>query len=116
MNRTLHSTLLALEQRLLDPSTRRNRTAMEHLLATEFQETGKSGTRYDRAAILDRLASETPRVETALQEFRAAALGPESALVTYISVVDGARAYRSSVWIYRESRWQILHHQGTLAV
>lgn len=115
MNRTLHQILLGYEQHLLTPEVRRNRSAIERLLAEEFLETGKSGTQYRRADILEQLAKETPRPTASIQDFRAVLLGPEAALATYTAVVDGDRSHRASVWIYRESRWQMLHHQGTTA-
>ena len=115
MNKTLHDALLALEKQLLDPAVRRDRAAVERLLAEEFAEVGRSGKTYDREAVLDLLASEAPLTGSAIRDFKATALGANSAFATYTSVVDGKSAHRVSVWMYREGRWQMLYHQGTLA-
>ena len=112
MNRTLHDALLARERRLLDPSVRANRTAVAALLAEEFREVGRSGRTYDRDAILDLLGSEIAQT-VEIEQFVVTSLGLDSALASYVSHSRGARARRSSVWVFRESRWQMLYHQGT---
>lgn len=117
MHRTLHHTLFALEQRLLDPAMRTDRAAISFLLAEEFHEVGKSGRLYDRAVILDRLSAESshlgPPPHVTFESFEATLLGPEAALAVYISVHGKTRVHRVSVWVYRDGRWQMLHHQGT---
>ena len=116
MNQTLTHALYALELRLLDPSIRRNRAAVGALLAEEFHEFGRSGRAYGRAEILDLLAGEPVRATpVGLEEFRAEPLGEAAALVTYRSTHADGEARRSSVWIWREGRWQMLFHQATAA-
>ncbi len=111
-NATLKHTLRTLELRLLDPLARRNPHLVSGLLANEFREFGKSGRMYDKASILALLAAETPQTIT-LEDFHVATLGPESALCTYMSSSSTGRARRSSIWQWREGRWQMLFHQGT---
>ena len=113
MNETLCHMLLSLEERLLDPEVRRDGGRLAALLADDFREFGKSGRVYDRESILALLAVEVAQA-ISIEAFTAELLGPEAALATYISqTVDGQRVRRSSVWIYRQGRWQMLFHQGT---
>ncbi|HTW49276.1 MAG TPA: nuclear transport factor 2 family protein [Acidobacteriaceae bacterium] len=114
----LAAELRALEERLLDPDVRRDRAAVASLLAVEFVEFGSSGRVYDKAAILDMLAAETPqRIE--LADFVARPVAPDAVLVTWRATRSdgpphpGAASLRSSVWIRREDRWQMIFHQGT---
>ncbi len=113
MNETLRHVLRTLEERLLDPEVRRDSRQVAALLTEDFREFGKSGRAYDRESILALLAAEAPQV-ISVEEFTAELLGPEAALTTWISrTADGKRARRSSVWVYRQGRWQLLFHQGT---
>lgn len=106
--------LRELEQRLLLPEVRRNRTAVSALLAEEFREFGSSGRIFDKQQILDLLGSE-PEQRMALEDFGAWMLSAEIALVTYRAVRpgSGAASLRSSVWVRRDGRWQLIFHQGT---
>ena len=114
MNRTLHDALLRLELQLLDPAIRKERAAVAALLADEFCEVGRSGRVYTKPQILDELASEPERAME-LEDFTVVALGETAALATYRSVHGDAKACRSSVWVWRDGRWQMLYHQGTAA-
>ncbi len=56
----------------------------------------------------------------AISDFHASLLSDGVVLVTYRSARDSrmrsgqtAIALRSSVWVWRDSRWQIVFHQGT---
>ena len=114
MNQTLTYTLLALERHLLDPVIRRNRGAVAALLAVDFREFGRSGQIYGRAGILDFLSAEPETIgPVTLEEFRAEPLGETAALATYQSVHADGVVRRSSVWVWRDGRWQMLFHQGT---
>ncbi|HKR28205.1 MAG TPA: nuclear transport factor 2 family protein [Acidobacteriaceae bacterium] len=115
MNPTLADELRSLEERLLDPEVRRDRTAVASLLAPDFLEFGSSGRTYNRDQILDLLASEPNRPRSVqLTDFAARLLAPHVALVTWRAIrPDGTQSLRSSVWIRREARWQMLFHQGT---
>lgn len=108
--------LRELEEELLRHDVRRDRHRAAALIADDFREFGTSGRVFGKASILNELATETP-AELSLAEFACQQLAPEVALVTYRSQrtdATGTRhALRSSVWIYRDTRWQILFHQGT---
>jgi hypothetical protein len=106
--------LTALEQLLHDPAARRNPTQVALLLADEFREFGKSGRVYDKPAILQLLADEPPGQPPILaDEFALTAVSTDAALLTYRSTSAGTTAVRSSLWVHRDGRWQMLFHQGT---
>lgn len=110
-----------LEKRLHDPAVRCNAAEVALLLADEFREFGKSGRVYDKAAMLQSLADEAPvPVQNPLAQapiessgFVLVPVGAHAALLTYRSISAGTEALRSSLWIYRDARWQMLFNQGT---
>jgi len=108
--------LQLLEEELLRPEVRRDPGRLGALLAEEFREFGASGRIFDRAAILRELATEES-AKLSLAAFACQRLAPDIALVTYRSHREdttGTReALRSSLWILRDGRWQVLFHQGT---
>ncbi len=109
--------LFHLEQQLLQPSMRRNATALASLLAEDFREFGSSGRIYTRQQIIDELAAESPRT-ILLSDPLCQQLAENIALLTYrstrtIALEAASHALRSSLWVYRDNRWQIIFHQGT---
>ena len=109
--------LFHLEQQLLQPSVRRNPTALTSLLAQDFREFGSSGRIYTRQQIIDALAAESPRTIT-LSDPLCQQLAENIALLTYrstrtLALKAASHTLRSSLWIYRGNRWQMLFHQGT---
>jgi len=108
--------LQQLEEELLRADVRHDPQRLAALIADDFREFGTSGRVFDKASILSELATESP-AQLSLTDFACQQLAPNAALVTYRSQradATGARhALRSSVWIYRDSRWQVLFHQGT---
>ena len=114
----LSAMLQALEERLLQPSIRRSRTALEALLEPEFREFGSSGRVFDREAIFLLLQTEASAPSQAqLHDFLCTPLAADVALVTYRSLNHmGSEALRSSLWCYRDGHWQLLFHQGTRVI
>jgi glyoxylase I family protein len=108
--------LFHLEQQLLQHTTRRDATALTSLLAQDFREFGGSGRVYTRQQIIDQLAAESPRTIT-LSDPLCQQLAEDIALLTYRSTGTTAKAashaLRSSLWAYRDNRWQMIFHQGT---
>lgn len=116
MNLTEH--LLHLEERLLSHAIRSSLAHLSALLAADFHEIGSSGRTFSRAEILEALAAESPQSHTTLTDFRCTELTDTLAHVTYRTVHETGQAawrtaLRSSLWIFRDDRWQILFHQGT---
>jgi hypothetical protein len=109
--------LFHLEQQLLQPSTCRDATALTSLLADDFREFGSSGRIYTRQQIIDQLAAESPRHIT-VSDLSCRQLAEDIALLTYrstrtIALKAASHALRSSLWVYRDGRWQMIFHQGT---
>jgi hypothetical protein len=118
----LHELLFQLEQQLMDPIFRKNSEQVSKLLAQEFFEFGSSGRAWTRAEILDLLSGEPIQPAPAIEDFAVHPIVQDLVQVTYRTVrltADGIQdgksqaALRSSLWIFRDSRWQILFHQGT---
>ena len=110
--------LKQLEEALLSNAVRKDPEQLAALLAEDFREFGSSGRTFSKAAILDDLRTESPDRQVTLSEFSCCLLAPEIALVTYqtVRITPAAppfRANRSSVWVLRDGRWQIVFHQGT---
>lgn len=108
----LESQLIRLEKSFFDPESRQHPASLAQLLADDFVEFGKSGRKYSKSEMLDALAADPPK-EILATEFQVTALGPHAGLVTYRAFAGGVRSLRSSVWVLRDDRWQLLFHQGT---
>ena len=110
--------LRELELRLLTPGIRQNRDAVSALIADEFCEFGSSGRIFDKQGILDALANESA-TEVSMTDFKTTILAPGIVLSTYRSHrSDDAQgtsvaSLRSSIWMMRNGRWQMVFHQGT---
>jgi hypothetical protein len=88
-------------------------------LAGEFMEFESSGRVFDRAAVIDATSGQAP-FQFRIEAFTARALAAEVALTTYrLSVWSESETkarvtLRSSVWVHRAGRWQMIFHQGTV--
>ncbi len=109
--------LRQLEQDLLSSSVRKNIGRVSTLLTDDFCEFGRSGKVYTKAEILALLQAEEA-IDVAMKEYVCRPVAENAALVTYRSErAHGDQpalvALRSSLWVFRDARWQILFHQGT---
>lgn len=112
----LEELLLKLEQRLMDPVFCKDRAQVSGLLAEGFREFGSSGRVWSRDQILN--PSETRPPAPLVEDFAVNTIVPELVQVTYrtLKAIPGGKpqaALRSSLWIRRGDRWQMLFHQGT---
>jgi hypothetical protein len=109
--------LIALERSLHDPKVRSDRSQLELLIADDFVETGATGETFGKALVLADLPSEQD-IAFEAENFATRMLAPTIGLVTYECVKRTAdslvRSKRSSIWMLRDSRWQMTYHQGTL--
>ena len=111
--------LRKLEEDLLQPGIRRNPQAVASLLTDDFCEFGSSGRIFNRQEVIEALQTEPPD-QISIVDFSATSLSAEIVLVTYRAIRrsqpghDPRISLRSSLWIRREGRWQMLFHQGTL--
>jgi hypothetical protein len=106
--------LRALEESLLQPDLRKSNRLVE-LLADDFVEFGSSGRVYTRRDLVEALQAETPVVQTT-SEFKAVMLGPDAALLTYVTRLEATPpryTLRSSVWKRNGDAWQMVFHQAT---
>jgi len=115
---SLEAQLRQLETDLLRADVRRDPRKLALLLADEFHEFGSSGRIYTKREALDLLPSAPP-ADISILEFSVTLLATDVALVRYQAAKHSADAsgasvsLRSSVWVLRDSRWQMLFHQGT---
>jgi hypothetical protein len=106
--------LYTLEERLLHPDREADRSALIPMLATEFKEFCSSGRVFNRQQTIDVLMSSAPRPAT-IHHFYVERLAEDVALATYRATTALAISHRSSLWIFRDKRWQLYFHQGTIS-
>jgi hypothetical protein len=111
-----------LEERLLSPTGRASPELIDTLLADDFLEIGSAGDRFGKQEALAMLAEETDDghdYERIASDWVVRDLAESVALVQYRVVrhdrTEGttAASLRSSIWICRDGRWQMVFHQGT---
>ena len=113
--------LRKLEVKLHQPEVRSNANRLSELLHESYTEIGRSGRRYSRSDILKQLPLENPTGTVWSGEFSVEEIGPDLALLTYLSArIDASggksrRTLRSSLWQRTSKGWQIRFHQGTPA-
>lgn len=110
----LQDHLHTLEERLFHPSREKNRADLIPLFAQDFQEYCSSGRIYSRQQAIDDLMASPARNAT-ISHFYVTVLAPDVALATYHATTALHTSHRSSLWVFRDNRWQLLFHQGTVA-
>lgn len=101
-----------LEISLLDSTTRHSISYLKQHIAEEFIEYGSSGLIYTKDIVLDRLPQETPQTYL-IENFSILELSNETVLATYRLTRATIHSLRSSIWQYKDNRWQMIFHQGT---
>lgn len=107
-----------LETSLLQQNIRSNQKIVEELLADDFIEFGASGTIYNKKMVVESLQSEV-KTEFTITDFDMKEISSTAVLVTYrITKRDDKTnkctfSLRSSIWVLKNNRWQLLFHQGT---
>ena len=116
----LRELLVTLETTLHDPSFRRDHARVDALLHPDFEEVGRSGSRYTRAGTIAALASEPPCRNAIMSDgFALTVLGEDAALLTYRTAERAAsggiarHAHRCSLWLRAAGRWRVRYHQAT---
>lgn len=116
MPASLQEQLLALEKQLAEPAVRREPKLLTSLLADEFVEFGSSGRIYNKEQIISTLVHQAAG-EISICDLKMLPIAPQAALVTYKATINAEHktihSLRSSLWLLREGRWQIVFHQGT---
>jgi hypothetical protein len=116
----LLSVLRRLEEELLAAEVGSSPEKLADLLADDFIEFGRSGRVYDKRQTIEALVGEAggpEAAERAASHFHANELAEGAVLLTYRSTrheASGAtHSLRSSIWAWRDERWQMVFHQGT---
>jgi hypothetical protein len=113
-NVELQDHLYNLEERLLHPDREANRNALIPLFSEEFKEFCVSGRIFNRQQVIDALLKSEPR-PAHIGNYYVAPLTEKIALATYRVTMGLVSTHRSSLWIFRDNRWQLFFHQGTVA-
>ena len=113
-NRQLQDHLYNLEERLLHPDREADRTVLIPMFAEEYKEFCTTGRIFNRQQTIDVLLASAPRPATILH-FYTVQLAENVVLATYRATTSVASSHRSSLWIFRDQRWQLFFHQGTIA-
>ena len=109
---------MAAEHESLSLECRADPARFERLLAPDFHEFGASGGEIGFAGTAAQVAEATdPEGEPIRAEnMRGWLLADGLVMLKYTSENQGRRANRTSLWRRTASgRWQIFHHQGTVA-
>ncbi|WP_197272104.1 DUF4440 domain-containing protein [Neisseria sp. 83E34] len=112
--------LIALESELHHNGILCSAERLQVLLHPRFHEIGRSGNPYTRETVINYLTSCTEASPTHSFYHRIHSLGPQQALLTYLSVSTDSQntrfyTWRSSIWILDNKQWQLFYHQGTPA-
>jgi hypothetical protein len=105
-----------LEELLLNPHIRRSIPDLSKILAEDFIEFGSSGRVFTKKEIIKSLQAET-NLKLSLTNFKLKELDGYYFLATYKSLREenGKKFYalRSSIWMKKNERYQMIFHQGT---
>lgn len=112
---SLKKHICELEKLLLSTEVRTSPEKLALLLTDDFIEYGSSGRVWHKEDMTGEGGAGV--VEMTLSEFELYPLSEASALATYrtFNANTGKYTLRSSVWKFREGRWQMFFHQGTPA-
>ena len=111
----LQNELYSLEERLLHPDRESDRALLVPLLAEDFKEFCSSGRIANRAQTIEALLTSSPRSAT-ISHFNVTELCDGVALATYHATTLTSVSHRASIWVRRGLNWQLLFHQGTVAI
>lgn len=104
--------IYTLEMSLLTPDIRKSPLQLKELIADEFIEHGSSGTIYDKNDLLNSLPCEEER-SYVVENFSVLKLSSKVMLATYRVTCESKSSLRSSIWKFKNARWQMIFHQGT---
>jgi ribonuclease HI len=109
---------MAAEHESLIPECRADVDRFGRLLAPDFHEFGTSGGElgYEGTAALVAAATDLDAEPIKVENMRGWLLADGLVMLKYTSENRGRRSNRTSLWRRAAAgRWQIFHHQGTLA-
>ncbi|MGP8176284.1 MAG: DUF4440 domain-containing protein [Terracidiphilus sp.] len=95
-----------------------SRADFERMTVEDYWETGASGRRYSRPAILDGLEERfsVPHADVwETRDFHCRKLSEDTYLLTYTLLQDKQRfTRRATIWQKTPAGWKIVYHQGTI--
>lgn len=102
-----------LEEKLLNTEVRTSPDELSRLLADDFFEFGSSGKVWHKRDLMGEEGAGEVRMT--LSGFELHPLSGEAVLATYriMNEETGGETLRSSIWKFRDGRWQMFFHQGT---
>jgi hypothetical protein len=108
--------LRELEIKVMTAAGERRAADLADFVADDFFEIGASGRTYTKAEVL--AAIETaPLRKFQVEDFKIVTRGEDWALVSYRAGErtdkSSTSSLRSTLWVKREGKWQIVFHQGT---
>jgi hypothetical protein len=116
---SLEEKLRELEIKVMTAAGERRADDIRDLVADDFFEVGRSGTTYTKAEVLAAI-EVAPLRKFALEDFKVVGSGAGWALVTYRAdertAYASSTALRSTMWVERGGKWQIVFHQGTSVI
>ena len=108
--------ILSYEKDFFSKSFCNNIKNLENRLSKEFYEYGKSGSVYDRAAVIKSLNNLPSDRQIEILEFKLTELSECVLLANYITHHKDNNSYvmRTSIWKIEEKIWKLFFHQGTI--
>ena len=117
----LHEVLAELSARepiFHRPELGTSRADLEGMTVEDYWETGASGRRYSRKAVLDVLERRFSVPHDDVREtrdFYCRRLAEDTYLLTYTLLQDKRRlTRRATIWQHTAEGWKIVYHQGTI--
>lgn len=109
----LKELIYQLECSHLKPSVRTSQKELSNILADDYFEFGSSGNAYKR----EDYSGEAPLTPERLliSDFEMNQLSKDAVMTTYKinNETRKQKSLRSSVWRFRNGKWQLFFHQGT---
>jgi hypothetical protein len=113
---SLEEKLRELEIEVMTAAGERRAADIRHIIADDFLEIGASGRTYTKAQVLAAIES-APLRKFQIEDFEIVASGDDWAMVSYRAgertAYASSTSLRSTLWVEREGKWQIVFHQGT---
>ncbi|WP_408896835.1 DUF4440 domain-containing protein [Nocardioides sp. R1-1] len=109
---------LAAELETLSRECRLDAARLDSFLSEDFHEFGASGVEVVKAGTAERVAAYTAQSDQVLEpsELRGVLIAADVVMVKYVLQAGEVRSNRTSLWRRTpDGRWQMFHHQGTLA-
>jgi hypothetical protein len=111
-NDSLKAQILELEERLLKPDIRQSWDELNNLLSDDWFEVGSFGDVWYKKDCENGIKP----LKMKIYDFQIHSLSVDVVLATY-RLTDETRmlnTMRSSIWKYRDCRWQMFYHQSTI--